>query len=416
MNICEQIESQVRTYSRAFPAVFCRAKDAMLYDEHGNEYIDFFAGAGTMNYGHNNPRINGAVVEYIRQDGVIHSLDMFTTAKIRFLEEFDSTILRPRKLEYKIQFCGPTGTNAVEAALKLARKVKQRRGVIAFTGGFHGLSTGSLSVTGNIHYKDEFYSDSANVAFMPYDGYLGTSVDTAHVLRRVLSDKSSGVSIPAAIILESIQAEGGVNVASVTWLQQIAEICKEFDIVLIVDDIQVGNGRSGDFFSYERSGITPDIVTLSKAIGGGMPLAIVLIKPELDEWRPGEHTGTFRGNNLAFVAATAALEYWRSEEFSKTIKDKSTLLRSLLEDIESRHQELITEIRGYGLIQGIIMPGDGIARQVSSEAFRRGLIVELAGANGQVLKLLPPLTIDGATLEKGVAIIEQAIDTVAMQG
>lgn len=413
MNICEQLESQVRTYSRAFPAVFCRAKDAMLYDEHGNEYVDFFAGAGTMNYGHNNPRINGAIVEYIRQDGVIHSLDMFTTAKIRFLEEFDFTILRPRKLKYKIQFCGPTGTNAVEAALKLARKVKKRKGVIAFTGAFHGLSTGSLSVTGNRHYRDEFYAGNANVAFMPYDGYLGASVNTAQILRRFLSDKSSGVSIPAAIILESIQAEGGVNVASVTWLQQIAEICKEFDIVLIVDDIQVGNGRSGDFFSYERSGITPDIVTLSKAIGGGMPLAIVLIKPELDEWRPGEHTGTFRGNNLAFVAATAALEYWRSEEFPKTIKDKSTLLRSLLEDIESRHQELITEIRGYGLIQGIVMPRDGIARQVSSEAFRRGVIVELAGANGQVLKLLPPLTIDGATLEKGVAIIERAIDTVA---
>ncbi|MCK4793074.1 MAG: diaminobutyrate--2-oxoglutarate transaminase [Desulfobacteraceae bacterium] len=413
MNSFEKLESQVRTYSRVFPAVFNKAKGPFLYDEDGKEYIDFFAGAGTLNYGHNNPTINNAVIEYIKQDRIIHSLDKWTTAKRVFLEKLDSIILAPRNFQYKIQFCGPTGANGVEAALKLARKAKKRRGVIAFTNAFHGLSMGALSVTGNAYYKNEFSINSVDVAFMPYDGYLGANIDTAEVLRKFLTDKSSGVEVPAAIILETIQAEGGVNVASIEWLKEIEKICREFDIVLIIDDIQVGNGRSSDFFSFERAQIKPDIVALSKAIGAGMPLSILLIKPELDIWQPGEHTGTFRGNNLAFLAGAKALEYWETDEFSNSIKEKSKLLKELLERTKSEYQQLITEIRGYGLIYGIVIPEEGICARVLREAFDQGLVIELAGPNNEVLKFLPPLTIDHTTLKKGVDIIEQSIAKVA---
>lgn len=414
MDIFEKLESQVRTYSRMFPAVFNKAKGPFIYDEHGKEYIDFFAGAGAINYGHNNPAISKAMIEYIQQDGIIHSLDKFTVAKRIFLDKLDSYILGPRYLDYKIQFCGPTGTNAVEAALKLSRKAKQRTGVIAFTNAFHGLSLGALAITGNSYYKNDFSTAKMQVAFMPYDRYLGPDIDTSNVLRKYLDDKSSGVNIPAAIILETVQAEGGVNVASIEWLKKIEKICKEFDIVLIVDDIQVGNGRSGDFFSFERAQIKPDIVTLSKSIGGGMPLSILLIKPELDIWKPGEHTGTFRGNNLSFVAGAKALEYWKTDEFSNNVKEKSKLLKILLQNIMAKHPALITEVRGIGLIAGMVIPGDGICTKVSQEAFKQGVIIELAGPKDEVIKFLPPLIIDEKTLKKGVAILEQSIDRVIM--
>lgn len=413
MDSFETLESEVRTYCRAFPAVFSKAKGAFLYDEEGKEYIDFFAGAGTMNYGHNNPIINNAMIEYIQQNGIIHSLDKSTTAKREFLETFNSTILQPRNLHYKIQFCGPTGANGVEAALKLARKAKKRRGIIAFTHAFHGLSMGALSVTGNSYYKNGSFTNSTDVAFMPYDGYFGGGVDTAQILRKFLIDKSSGVQIPAAIILETIQAEGGVNVASIEWLQEIENLCREFDIVLIVDDIQVGNGRSGDFFSFERAKIKPDIIVLSKAIGAGIPLSILLIKPELDIWQPGEHTGTFRGNNLAFVGAAKALQYWKNDGFSNNVKEKSKFLKALLEGLKLKHPQLVTEIRGYGLIYGVVIPREGICKKASREAFQRGVIIELAGANNEVLKFLPPLTIDEITLRRGVDIIEESIAEVA---
>lgn len=412
MNTFEKLESRVRTYSRTFPAVFCKAKGCLLYDESGKEYIDFFAGAGTMNYGHNNPKINDAMIEYIRQNGIMHSLDLFTSAKRQFLKAFHSVILKPRGLEYKIQFCGPTGANAVEAALKLARKTKKRRGVITFTHAFHGLSRGALSVTGSRYYKNEFFTSNLDATFMPYDGYLGPRIDTAKVLRKFLTDKASGINVPAAVILETIQAEGGVNVASIGWLREIENICREFDIILIVDDIQVGNGRTGDFFSFERADINPDIVILSKAIGAGMPLSIVLMKQELDNWKPGEHTGTFRGNNLSFVAATKALEYWKSDKFSETIKDKSKFLTHALRKIQLKYSQLITDIRGYGLIKGIVIPAESICTNVVREAFNRGLIIETAGANNEVLKLLPPLTIDMTILKRGTGIIEQALDAV----
>lgn len=411
MKTFKNLESEVRSYVRSFPTIFHSAKGSKLCDEQGNEYIDFFAGAGALNYGHNNPLVSDALIEYIKKDGIIHGLDKATTAKKEFIEKFYSTILEPRHMEYKIQFSGPTGTDAVETALKLARMVKGRSNIIAFTNAFHGLTMGSMAVTGNAFYRDEAFINRANVTFVPFDGYFGEDVDTASYLRQLLEDTSSGLDLPAAIILETVQAEGGVNIASDKWLQEIEKICNEFGILLIVDDIQVGNGRTGTFFSFEKAGIHPDIITLSKSIGGGLPLSIILMKSELDQWKPGEHTGTFRGNNLAFVASTKLLSYWENDYLSEAIYKKEEMLNQKLSDI-SKNNSLGCVIRGKGLIYGLQIPYRGFCSEVSSEAFSRGLLIELAGADDDVLKFLPPLVIEKDLLEDGLQIVSDSIDQV----
>jgi diaminobutyrate-2-oxoglutarate transaminase len=409
MRIFEELESEVRGYVRAFPAIFDVARGSFIYDEQGNEYIDFFAGAGTLNYGHNNPIISKALIEYLQHDGIIHSLDKATVAKKAFLQTFHDTILAPRNLNYKIQFTGPTGTNAVETALKLARMVKRRSNVIAFTNGYHGLTMGSLAVTGNDFYRDESYGARNNADSVPFDGYLGPDINTIDYLRKFLEDGSSGIDLPAAIIVETVQGEGGINVASVKWLQELEALCREYDILLIIDDIQVGNGRTGTFFSFERAGIKPDMICMSKSIGGGLPMAILMMRPELDQWQPGEHTGTFRGNNLAFVAATQALSYWDSDDFAESVKYKGKIMEEELGKIAEKYPQLDIELRGIGMVWGLDIPRSGFASLVSREAFDNKLIIELAGADDNVVKFLPALTIDEETLRKGIAIIDQAI-------
>ncbi len=409
MRIFEQIESQVRSYVRHFPTVFTSAKWSTLRDEQGKEFIDFFAGAGTINYGHNNPMVSEALIEYIKNDGIIHGLDKATTAKKQFLEKLYYTILQPRHLDYKVQFCGPTGTNAVETALKIVRMVKGRSNVISFTNGFHGLTMGSMAITGNAFYRDEAFINRANVTFMPYDGYFGDDTNTALYLRKFLEDTSSGVDLPAAVFLETVQAEGGVNVASFQWLKEVEQVCRDFDILLVVDDIQVGNGRTGTFFSFEEAGINPDIVILSKSIGGGLPLSLVLMKPELDQWKPGEHTGTFRGNNLAFVASTQLLSYWDNGDFSDAIRYREGVLKEKLKEITDKYKDLGVEMRGRGLIYGLYFPQQGFSGAVTEEAFERGLVIERAGAKNDVIKFLPPLVIEEELLRQGLNIIDESI-------
>ncbi|HKI61682.1 MAG TPA: diaminobutyrate--2-oxoglutarate transaminase [Mariprofundaceae bacterium] len=412
MRIFEEMESEVRGYIRSFPAVFDAARGSEMFDEHGNRYIDFFAGAGSLNYGHNNPAIKEALIEYIQRDGIVHGLDKATVAKQGFLQKLRDTIFTPRNMEYKVQFTGPTGTNAVETALKLARMVKGRSNVIAFTNAYHGLSMGSLAVTGNSFYRDESYGVRANSAFIPFDGYLGKGFDSLAYLRKLLTDQSSGVDLPAAIIVETVQGEGGIHVARDEWLQGLEAICREFDILLIIDDIQMGNGRTGTFFSFERAGISPDMVTVSKSIGTGLPMAILLIRPELDQWKPGEHTGTFRGNNLAFIAATKALEYWDSPEFAEGIVQRGAIFEKALKSIVKKHAEAQGELRGVGMVWGIDFADPGFAGEISEEAFKRGLIIETAGANGHVLKFLPALTIEEKLIEEGLGIIDESITAV----
>jgi diaminobutyrate-2-oxoglutarate transaminase len=413
MKTIRRLESEVRSYSRSFPVLFDKAKDAFLFDADGNRYIDFFAGAGTLNYGHNNELMKAKLIEYLQNDGLVHGLDMATVAKEDLLLKMETVLFKPRNLDYKIQFTGPTGTNAVEAGLKLARMVKKRSNVISFTNGYHGLTMGSMSVTANAYYRDEAFINRSDVSFLPFDGYLGKDVNTAQYMRRFLEDGSSGVDIPSAVILETIQGEGGIRVASDEWLREVEAICREFDILLIVDDIQVGNGRTGHFFSFERSGIKPDIITVSKSFSGyGLPLSLVLFRRDLDIWKAGQHTGTFRGNNLAFVTASVALDYWKDDRFSREIFRKGDILFRRLNAIGAKYPQLNAEVRGRGFIYGMAVDPPEIAREISMECFKNKLIMELAGARNNVIKFLAPLIIPDDVLIEGLDILDAAIGTV----
>ncbi|MCC6142232.1 MAG: diaminobutyrate--2-oxoglutarate transaminase [Candidatus Hydrogenedentes bacterium] len=410
METFNRLESEVRGYCRSFPTIFTKARGPYLYDEGGNEFIDFLSGAGSLNYGHNNPIFKKRLIAYLAGDGLVHGLDMHSEAKHRFLAALEKFILKPREFEYKVQFTGPTGTNAVEAAFKLARKVTGRRNIISFTNGYHGLTMGALATTGNSHYRDSAGVAMPGATFMPFDGYLGREVNTLDYLDKMLGDGSSGVDLPAAIVVETIQGEGGVNVASHKWLRGLEHLCRKHDILLIVDDIQVGCGRTGTFFSFEEAGITPDMVTLSKSLSGyGLPMAVVLIRPELDQWQPGEHTGTFRGNNAAFVTAAEALEvYWRDNGFTKRIKTKGELLRGRLEILVEKYPAL-KEVSGRGMIQGLECDPPQVAGQITKAAFGLGLVIETSGAKSQVIKFLPPLAIDTGVLEEGLNRFEQEV-------
>lgn len=406
----DRLESEVRGYIRSFPMLFNKARGSKLYDDESNAYIDFFSGAGTLNYGHNNPVIKQELLDYLDADGLVHGLDMATVAKKEMLETFERLILNPRKMHYKLQFTGPTGTNAVEAALKLARQVKGRTNIVSFTHGFHGVTGGSLAATANSKYRDAAGITLDNTTFMPYDGYLGKGVDTTEYLERMIADRSSGMDHPAAVIVETVQGEGGVNVASAAWLRALEQVCRRQDMLLIIDDIQVGCGRTGRFFSFEEAGISPDIITLSKSISGfGLPMALVLMKPELDIWKPGEHNGTFRGNNLAFVTARAALlHYWSDDAFQESVRRKGGIMRNWLDHIVADYPSGGFSVRGRGMILGIASTDERLPDQIAKSCFERRLIIETSGAD-DVLKLLPALTIDEKLLCEGLEIIEDSV-------
>jgi diaminobutyrate-2-oxoglutarate transaminase len=406
-----QLESNIRSYVRSFPTVFKSASGSWLVDQEDRRFLDFFAGAGTLNYGHNNPSVKKALLSYIESDGVMHGLDTATVAKIELLDGIEEILLKPRNMDYKVQFTGPTGTNAVEAAVKLARKSKQRSHVVAFTNAYHGHSLGSLALTGNQYYHDISYGSHNNVSHLPFDGYLG-KVDTSELLEKMLSDGSSGLPIPAAIILETVQGEGGINVASFDWLRRIERICRRHDILLIADDIQVGNGRTGSFFSFEPAGIEPDIICISKAFGGGLPMSLLLMRRECDTWKPGEHTGTFRGNNLAFVAARVLLEYWRDNQLSLQIQEHAKFIEQTLKQIQSQFSSTCSDVRGRGMIWGIEFLNAEMASLVCRKAFEKGLLIETSGARDHVVKLLPPLTISSEDLRYGLSIVKDSIESV----
>ncbi|KPJ80454.1 MAG: diaminobutyrate--2-oxoglutarate transaminase [Gammaproteobacteria bacterium SG8_30] len=402
----DRLESGVRSYCRSIPAVFAKAQGPELIDAAGRRYLDFLSGAGSLNYGHNHPALRQALLDYIAEDGVTHSLDLHTEAKAKFLEAFQRHILAPRKLSYRIQFPGPTGANSVEAAIKLARKVTGRENIVTFTNGFHGVTLGALALTGNGHHRGAAGVSMPGALRAPFDGYLGQGVDTLDYLDKALGDPSSGFGHPAAVIVETVQGEGGLNVAGSDWLRRLERICRERDMLLIVDDIQAGCGRTGTFFSFEPAGIRPDIVTMSKSLSGmGLPFAVVLIDPKLDQWAPGEHNGTFRGNNHAFVTATAAIEtFWRSSAFEHDVRRKSGVVRTRLKQIADSSR-MTLELKGRGLMSGLACPDGDAAAAICRAAYARGLIVETSGPHDEVVKCLPGLTIEDEDLERGLAIL-----------
>lgn len=408
----ESYESQVRSYCRNFPAVFTTAKGPFLYDEDGREYIDFFCGAGGLNYGHNPDFIKEKVIQYLQGDGVMHALDMYTAPKRDFIEFYEEEILKPRGLPYKLQFPGPTGTNAVEAALKLARKVKKRQNVFAMMGAFHGMTLGSIALTTDASSRAGAGVPLANVTHIPAP-YMFPELDTVKYMETLLTDDHSGVEKPAALILETVQADGGINPFPVEWLRAVRDLCDRHDILLIVDDIQVGCARTGWFFSFERAGIVPDIVTQSKSIGGyGMPFALVLIKPELDIWEPGEHNGTFRGYQLSMVAAKAGLELMLQERVEEKVRRQEPVIARYMEEIRALDPDRI-KTRGIGFVWGIDFwryDRDGVmSKKVLDICFENGLIVERVGRGNTVVKVFPELLIDEETLCRGLEILKRSV-------
>ncbi|MGW4395221.1 diaminobutyrate--2-oxoglutarate transaminase [Amycolatopsis nivea] len=414
MSIFEELESEVRSYSRGWPVVFDRAQGSRLYSEDGKAYLDFFAGAGALNYGHNNPHLKKALIDYIQRDGVTHALDMYTVAKRDFLETFREKILAPRELDYKIVFPGPGGANAVEAALKLARKVTGKESVINFTNAFHGMTLGALSVTGNSMKRGAAGIPLVHATPMPYDKYFDGAMPDFMYFEKLLEDSGSGLNEPAAVIVEGVQGEGGINAARLEWLKGLDDLCKRHGILLILDDVQMGCGRTGPFFSFEDAGISPDIVCLSKSIGGyGLPMALTLIKPELDVWEPGEHNGTFRGISPAFVTATEALRvYWSDDELEKSTKAKGERIASTFKDLVESYPEANLTAKGRGLARGLEFANGELAGAVCKAAFERGLLMETSGPDGEVMKLLPPLTLTDEELSEGLAIITESVAAV----
>ncbi|MBT1517359.1 diaminobutyrate--2-oxoglutarate transaminase [Bradyrhizobium sp. SRL28] len=410
MQAVEALESNVRSYSRSFPAIFSRARGSIMLTDGGRTVIDFLSGAGTLNYGHNNHQIKAALTEYLASDAVVHGLDLATPAKLEFMETFRSVILRERDLQYRFQFTGPTGSNAIEAALKLARKITGRKNVISFTRGYHGMSLGAIAASGNRSYRTASGISLTGATFMPYDGYLGPTVDTAEYLQKILVDESGGIDSPAAILVETVQGEGGINVATRQWLQSIQAIAKQVGALFIVDDIQMGCGRTGDFFSFEFAALAPDVIVLSKSLSGyGLPLSMLLIKEGFDAWQPGEHTGTFRGNNLALVSAAAAINlYWRDRSFAQGIHRMGELMRRRLETIASEQGNSFA-VRGRGMVLGFDCQTAEIAEATTRKAFDKGLMIERCGPAHEIVKFLPALTIDVETLNHGLQIFEESL-------
>ena len=415
MDVFEQWESNIRGYCRAWPTVFKTASNARQTDEDGNTYIDFFSGAGVLNFGHNNPQMKQAIVDYIQADGVTHSLDMYTTAKREFVTAFVETVLKPRGMNQKLQFVGPTGTNAVEAALKLARRVTGRTQVVAFSHGFHGMTLGSLACTANDYFRGAAGVPLEHVQRLPYQSAELDGADSLAAYRALLADASSGLKPPAAFLLEVIQAEGGVNIATRDWLHEVQDLARETGALLIIDDIQVGCGRTGSYFSFDGLDLDPDIVTLAKGIGGfGTPMAMNLIKPEHDQhWNPGEHTGTFRGQDISFVAGREALRYFEDEALMSEVKRKGQRMAECVESLASANADKGYAARGAGMIQALDVADGARGKEIAKRCFEAGLLVGPCGTGGKVIKLIPPLTIPDEDLDAGLKTLETIVREVA---
>lgn len=407
ISIFTRRESAARSYCRGMPAVFSRATGAELFDTEGNRYIDFLAGCSSLNYGHNDPDMKAALIDHIAGDGLAHGLDLHSDAKGDFLTAFETHILKPRGMDYRVMFTGPTGANSVEAAMKIARKKTGRTNIIAFTNGFHGVTMGALAATGNGYHRGGAGMDTSGITRVPFDGYVD-GMDSADLLDKMLSDNSGGIDAPAAILFEPVQGEGGLNAASPEWMRKIADIATRHGALLIADDIQSGCGRTGTFFAFEDAGIEPDIITLAKSISGfGLPLALTLIRPEHDIFGPAEHNGTFRGNTHAFVTARVAIQkFWSDDRFQRAIADKATIVSNALQDIADMVPGAF--LKGRGMMQGVDVGTGDLAGAICARSYENGLVIETSGNDDQVVKVLAPLTTPPEILREGLAIVVQA--------
>ncbi len=426
----DSTESNARSYPRKFPFALVKAKGSWVEDIEGNKYLDFLCGAGTLALGHNDDEINKAMVELIQSDFPLHTLDLTTPVKDEFVQTVISHLPKELAENCKIQFCSPSGTDATDAALKLCKTATGRQNVIAFQGGFHGMGHGALSCTGNLGAKNKVQGLIPGVQHFPYPNFrsafgLTGDADTdacCAYFENTLKDPESGITKPAAVILEPIQGEGGVNPAPVKFLQTVRRVTQELDIPMIVDEIQCGMGRSGKLFAFEYAGIVPDVILVSKAIGGSQPLSIVIYNKKLDTWQPGAHTGTFRGNQLAMKAGTIVLNRVTKPDFLNDVVRKGEKIMTRMNEIKSK-VSIIGDVRGKGLMIGCefvnpkgtpnangILPRNGeAAAKVQKLCFENKLVMEKGGRDGSVMRCLCALTITDDEIDTAMNIFEKAV-------
>ncbi|MFB7555852.1 diaminobutyrate--2-oxoglutarate transaminase family protein [Streptomyces brevispora] len=418
-------ESAARTYARSLPIVPVRARGLTIEGADGRRYLDCLSGAGTLALGHNHPVVLEAIKKVLDTGAPLHVLDLATPVKDAFTTELFATLPREFADNARIQFCGPAGTDAVEAAFKLVRAATGRSGLLAFTGAYHGMTSGALAASGG--------AEDVRVTRLPFPqdyrcpfgigGDRGAQI-SARWTESVLDDPKSGTPAPAGMIIEPVQGEGGVNPAPDGWMRRMREITASRSIPLIADEVQTGVGRTGAFWAVEHSGVVPDVMVLSKAIGGSLPLAVIVYRSELDTWQPGAHAGTFRGNQLAMAAGTATLAHVRENGLAERAGILGARMLASLRTLTADHP-CIGDVRGRGLMIGVELvdpesppvgggneapPDPVLAVAVQQECLRRGLIVELGGRHSTVVRLLPPLTL---TDEQATAVVDRLADALA---
>lgn len=427
----EKRESNARSYPRRIPIAIEEAEGIYVKDADGRKFIDCLAGAGTLALGHNHPVVIDAIEKVLHDKRPLHTLDLTTPVKEEFVSEVFDSLPEEFAKRAKIQFCGPTGGDAIEAAIKLVKTATGRRSVLSFQGGYHGATHGTMALSGNLGPKQNVQGLMPDVHFMPYPyayrcpfgmGGDDTHKISAKYIENLLYDPESGILPPAAMILEVVQGEGGSIPAPIEWLREIRRITKERNIPLIIDEVQTGIGRTGELFAFQHAGIIPDVVVLSKAIGGSLPLSVVIYDRELDKWAPGAHIGTFRGNQMAMAAGTATLKYIKENNLSQHAKELGDKLMLDLSILQNEIPE-IGDVRGRGLMVGaeIVNPkipsgqkwtfaaNPELASRIQRECFNRGLILEVGGRHGSVIRFLPPLIITEEQLDDVIAIFKDAV-------
>ncbi|WP_028775957.1 aspartate aminotransferase family protein [Shimazuella kribbensis] len=430
-------ESNARSYPRRIPIAIKKAKGIFVTDVEGTNYYDCLSGAGTLALGHNHPIIKEAIRNVLENDLPLHALDIMTPIKNEFIEELFSSLPTEFASRAKIQFCGPTGADAVEAAIKLVKTATGSRSIFSFHGAYHGMTHGALSLTGNLGPKQSVSNLMPDVHFLPYpypyrcpfgQGSELSEQISQHYIEHLLDDPESGITKPAGLIMEIIQGEGGVIPAPDNWIRKIRSITKKRKIPLIVDEVQTGFGRTGKLFAFEHAEIIPDVLILSKAIGGSLPLSVVVYDKDLDQWNPGAHAGTFRGNQMAMATGTATIKYIRANNLEKHAENMGDRFMSHLKEIQ-HSSSCIGEIRGKGLMIGIEIvnkqlqpnalnsypPHSELARQIQQECLKKGLIVELGGRFGSVVRFLPPLVITEEQVDAICEIFAKSIQDIEIK-
>ncbi|KAB2488328.1 aspartate aminotransferase family protein [Priestia endophytica] len=432
----EKRESNARSYPRRLPLAIKQAEGVYITDMDGKKYIDCLAGAGTLALGHNHAVIHEAIQEVLASKLPLHTLDLTTSVKEKFVDELFASLPASFAEKAKIQFCGPTGGDAIEAALKLVKTATGNRSILSFQGGYHGSTHGTLSVSGTLGPKKNIHALVPDTHFLPYPyeyrcpfgiGKEGHEVSSTYI-ENVLDDPESGIVTPAAIIVEVVQGEGGSIPAPIEWLKELRRITKERNIPLIIDEVQTGIGRTGKMFAFEHAGIEPDVLVLSKAIGGSLPLSVMLYDRRLDQWEPGAHIGTFRGNQMAMATGQASLEYIKEHHLPEKAAENGSYfmkqLHALQEDMSS-----IGDVRGRGLMIGVEIVNPKaqanqlgsypaypeLASEIQQECFKRGLILEVGGRFGTVVRLLPPLIITKKQIDDVLQRFHESIKTAEAQ-